>query len=144
MLTEICAYLRNHFDRDSSGNRIPSWTEDISITGRELVGFSDRLLPGQYFRILDSNLNDGVHMYGDEDLNDEEFLGTIQPMRIPPAVVEISQELKSYREKYADVIESPISSENFFGYSWSAKASGSEASPIPDHLAKRLAPWRKI
>ena len=147
MLTEICQYLRNWFDRTSDGTRLPTWTGDIEIANGELVGFADRLLPGQYFRILDSKLNNGVWQYGVDFLKDETFSGTVQEMAVPEVVVQAAESWKAYREKYGEVLDSPFSSENYFGYSWtkdSKAVNGSSGSGIPDSIASMLAPWRKI
>lgn len=146
MLTEICAYLRNYFDRDSYGNRLPSWEEEIEISDGELVGFADRLLPGQYYRIIDSMLNDGVYRYGDAGLTDETFRGTVQAMAIPAPVVEAAQRLKEHRTKYGEALDSPFSAESYFGYSWTKDTSDSANSTpgIPASIAASLSPWRKI
>lgn len=146
MLTEICAYLRNWFDRDSSGNRLPSWTEQITISGGELAGFSDRLLPGQYFRILDSVMNNGVWQYGTDFLADETFNGTVQSMAVPQEIIDAKERWEQYRKQYGEVLDSPFSSENYFGYSWSKDSSATNASQngMPSSVEAALAPWRKI
>ena len=143
MLTSVCQYLRNFFDRRSDGSRLPSWTEEITITGGELAGFTDRLLPGQYFRILDSVLNDGVHQYGVDTLADETFSGTVQSMAVPQAVVDAAEALKEYRSKYGEALDSPFASENYFGYSWT-KGTTAETSGMPASVAATLNQWRKI
>ena len=149
MLTAICQYLRNWFDRKSDGTRLPSWTEEITISNGELVGFSDRLLPGQYFRILDSVLNNGVWQYGSSYLKDETFTGTVQSMAVPDAVVEAAIALEKFRAKYGEVIDSPFASENYFGYSWSKAGGGgagssAAANSMPTTIVATLDPWRKI
>lgn len=152
MLTEICAYLRNYFDRNSRGELLPSWTEEIMISGGELVGFTDRLLPGQFYRIIDSVLNDGVYRFGTDILTDETFSGTVQAMAVPPEIVSLDEEIAVWIENNAEAINSPYQSESFGGYSYSLKGSGTNANGSGSNaglswqsqFAARLAPWRKI
>lgn len=149
MLTEICAYLRNYFDRRSDGTRLPSWTGEITISEGELVGFSDRLLPGQYYRIVDSVLNDGVYQFGNERLADETFTGTIQSMKIPPEIASLDDEITDWIEANAEALNSPYQSESFGGYSYSLKSGSSSSGESgtntwQSQFSARLAPWRKI
>lgn len=145
MLGQICQYLRNWFDEDSRHNRLPSWSGEITIAGGELVGFSDRLLDGQYFRVIDSLLNDGVYQYPAE-LKDETFDGTVQSMRVPPDVVALDAEITDWIVKNEGAINSPYQSESFGGYSYSKGYSGGTAQGVTwqSQFAARLAPWRKI
>lgn len=147
MLTEICKYLRNWFDEDSSKNRLPYWEGEFTITNGALVGFSDRLLTGQYFRIIDSRLNDGVYRYP-ANLSDETFTGTIQTMNIPKEITELDREMSEWVEANAAAIASPYQSESFGGYSYSLKtglANGTIGGVSwVSQFAARLSPWRKI
>ena len=148
MLTEVCQYLHNWFDRDQAkfygqinieSNLIKVDNEDIGLT------------EGQYFRIIGSLLNDGVYQYPSEELEDETFRGAIWSMAIPPAVLALAEEINEWQEKYGGVSSqsmSPYQSESFGGYSYS-KAGGSSAgngttSGWQDVYANRLSPWRKI
>lgn len=82
------------------------------------------LQEGQYFRIVGSLFNDGLHQYGPEmDLQDEVFEGAVWALAVPPAVVALSKDIAAWEEKYGAVVESPYTSESFGGYSYS-KASG--------------------
>ena len=143
MLTEICAWLRNHFEREV-------YREKVVISGGKLTGFDDRLLDGQYFRITGSVLNDGVHLYPDAELRDETFEGAVWSLAIPEAVVTISEEIKAWRAKYEDINSpsmSPYLSESFGGYSYSkGTISGQNNSDGSWQIVfgKRLAPWRKL
>lgn len=143
MLTEVCAWLRNHFEREV-------YTEKVVISGGSLTGFDDRLLNGQYFRIQGSVLNDGVHLFPSTDLSDETFDGTITSMAIPKAVVEIAKEMEEWKEKYGSVSSpamSPFQSESFGGYSYNRGSSSKGDSSSDDMWSKygsRLAPWRKL
>lgn len=152
MLGQICQYLRNWFDYDSRHNRLPSWSGEITIAGGELVGFSDRLLNGQYFRVIDSALNDGVYQYGVDTLQDETFDGTIQSMRIPPVFLALAKEIDEWQKKYGgadSTTMSPFSAESFGGYSYTkaqgfASTGGGMLTSWESVYAARLAPYRKI
>lgn len=141
ILTELCQELRNWFDRNQ-----PKYYGDFKIEDGALVL---PLKDGQYFRIIGSLLNDGVHQYGDV-LVDEEFSGAVWSMAIPPAVLSLAKEIEDWISKYGDVMTSPFSSESFGGYSYS-KAQGYAGSNGGGMLstwqavfADRLNRWRKI
>ena len=71
MLTEICAELRNWFVVPD-GVHIGTYT----ISGGSIAPL-DFLQEGQYFRIIGSVFNDGVHQYPASDLTDETFHGAV-------------------------------------------------------------------
>lgn len=74
---------------------------------------------GQYYRICGSVFNDGLHIYGVDDLQNETFSGTVWALAIPKAVVELSAKIEEWQNKNGAVAESPYSSESFGGYSYS-------------------------
>ena len=77
MLTEICQYLKNWFNRKPNGDYYPKYSGKVVITEGDLVfasGFD--LVDGQYIRIMGSLFNDGVHKVGDT-LVDEVFEGAV-------------------------------------------------------------------
>lgn len=104
---------------------------------------------GQYFRIVGSVFNDGLHRYGPEMelLQDETFGGAVWALAIPKAVVDLADEIATWQEKYGAVIESPYLSESFGGYSYS-KASGAGDSTGSGGwqaaFRARLNPYRKL
>lgn len=151
MLTEICAYLKNYFC--FKGDRIIG---DFSVVdGAVVPSFS--ISDGQYYRIVGSVFNDGVHKFGDAEdtLKDEgEFHGAVWLMRVPQDVIDLAQDIKNWQDKYGGIDGanmSPYSSESFGGYSYT-KASGSSTSSASstavttwkDVFASRLAPYRRI
>ena len=149
MLTEICQELRNWFNRN-----LPVYNGDFEIANGELVGFSDRLLEDQYYRIVGSIFNDGVHKYGDADLKDETFTGSVCPMAIPAAVLALDAKIEAWETKYGagDGVErSPFASESWGGYSYSKSAggysgdsSGSRGGSWQSAFAYDLNKWRRI
>ena len=149
MMTELCQELRNWFDRG-----MDKWTDEtITIENGELVGFSDRLQENQYFRVLGSVFNDGAHKYGEADLSDETFTGSIWAMAVPPAVIALASDIEAWNEKYGGVdgpTMSPFTSESFGGYSYTKATGGHAAGEIngaftwQDRFKAQLNAWRKI
>lgn len=149
MMTELCQELRNWFDRD-----MKKWSGDFAVENGELSGFSELLKTGQYFRVIGSVFNDGVHKYGDADLADETFTGSVWAMAVPPAVIALSSDIDAWIAKYGSgdaVARSPFNSESFGGYSYSKSAggssgdsSGSKGGSWKAAFAYDLNRWRKI
>ena len=145
MLTQICAEIKNYF----------SVVDERFIGNFEIV--DSKIMPsisiqdGQYYRIVGSVFNDGVHKYGDENdvLKDEpEFHGAVWLMRVPQDVIDLANEITAWQEKNAETLESPYQSESFGGYSYT-KASGNAggaggAYSWKDAFAPRLNRYRKI
>ena len=101
------------------------------------------LLPGQYFLIEGSILNDGLHQVGDNvPLEDETFTGTVIPLAIPKAFLELADKIAEWNVKNEP---SAFQSESFAGYSYS-KASGKDGGQVTwkDAFRNEIAGWRKI
>ena len=88
MLTELCAELRNY-------SEVPNGRHfgKFEISGGRIAPL-DFLQDGQYFRIIGSVFNDGVHQYPVPDLTDEVFNGAVWAMAVPPAVIDLSAEIE--------------------------------------------------
>lgn len=149
MIDDVCAYLHNYFDRD-----LPKYFGVIEISGGQLVGFSDRLQNGQYFRIVGSVFNDGVYQYPATGLNDETFdNGAVWAMALPKDFLSLISDMEAWQAKYGtadSAAMSPFNSESFGGYSYS-KSSGSATGSTTNNpnawqsvFAARLARWKKI
>ena len=138
MLTEICAEIRNYFEVPN-GRHFGTFT----ISGGSIAPL-DFLQDGQYFRIIGSVFNDGVHKYGEANLTDEKFDGAVWAMAVPPAVVALSEEIKAYNASDAGKA-SPFTAESFGGYSYT-KATDANGAPIgwQKAFASRLSKWRKL
>ena len=143
LLTELCRECRNYFLRNRE-NDIHSGTFVVSGGDIEPLSF---LLPGQYYRIVGSVFNDGVHQYGDEtdELTDETFDGAIWAMSIPPAFLALASEITAWQTANADALASPYQSESFGGYSYS-KGSGASGGAYAwvDQFESKLKNWRKV
>ena len=148
MLTEICQYLHNWFE-------VAKFYGKFIISDGHIESYNDGdmgLVEGQYFRIVGSLLNDGVHQYPSEGLKDETFDGAIWSMAIPPAMLSLSEEIDAWQTKHGGVDStamSPYNSESFGGYSYSKSSGGSVESGggsggWQSAFANRLNPWRKL
>ena len=123
MLTEICQYLKNWFNRGQK-----QLFGEFTIQDNQL-NISD-IQTGQYYRIVGSVFNDGVHKKGSETLINETFNGSIWLMAVPQDVVALANEIADWQSKYGTTESenmSPFQSESFGGYSYS-KSSGGSAS----------------
>ena len=165
MMDEICAHIHNWFTKAEDIHRGTFTIEGGSIDLPFLV-------PGQYFRIVGSALNDGVHQYAAEStgegealapamsgesisgeiglaLMNETFEGEIWAMRIPRSFIILAEEIGAWDAQYGAVMSSPYQSENIIGvysYTKAAGANGGGASGAAWQSAykSRLNQWRKI
>lgn len=143
MLSEICAYLRNYFDRNQ-----PKFYGEIRIEDGALVSFEDKLQNGQYFRIVNSTFNDGVYLYPASGLTDETFSnGSVWAMAVPPDLIALIAEMEAWETNNAYALNTPYQSESKADYSYSLKSSGNSADggamTVINQFSGRLARWRK-
>ena len=148
MIGEICAEIKNYFVREG----------DIHIGDWEVSGgtISPALdLPTDYFRIVGSRLNDGVHKVSEletKPLKNESFHGGIWIMSPTDDFLQLVEEIEAWQNKNGIVGSdnmSPFSSESFGGYSYSKASGGSSSSgsSVPtwkSMYASRLNLYRRI
>lgn len=141
MLEELMRECRNYF-------LIPGGVHPDTYTikgGSIALPF---LRAGQYFRIVGSVFNDGVYEYGNVSLQDEIFEGAIWALSVPPAFINLSEEIKSWRDQYENAANSPFQSESFAGYSYTkSSANGNSGGSVTGWqvvFASRLNKWRKL
>lgn len=150
MLTLLCEYLRNWFDEECNKviGKITIADGAISVRNTPIT-----MKNGQYFRIIGSVFNDGVHQYPDSDMSDEEFDGAVWEMKVPQEVVDLAEDISEWVEKYGSIDSpamSPFNSESFAGYSYSKSTGtsgpdGNESSNSWQSVFKsRLNMWRKL
>ena len=135
-LTEFCKEIKNWFDVDRHFGKFEITNGTISLS---------HLQDGQYFRIVGSIFNDGVHQYPPSDLHDEAFDGAIWDMAIPNEAIDLVAEINAWLEANASVLNNPYQSESFGGYSYSKESSSTSGGVSwQGHFASHLNRWRKI
>lgn len=142
VLTELCEYLNNYWPVSKAKGH-------YQIVGKTIV--LPQLQEGQYYRIIGSVFNDGVHKYPSTDLVNEEFDGVIWAMAVPNTVVALASDIDAWQKAFGGATSpamSPMQSESFQNYSYT-KASGSNASGTDSTtwqgaFASRLAPYRRL
>lgn len=119
------------------------------------------LKEGQRLWIVGSALNDGVYTYhsdgihNDDDdsaagLQDETWAGTICALAVPPSVIALSGEIKTWVDKYDENLRSPYQSESVIGvYSYekmtmSKVGGGSPYMGWQEVYKKELDRWRRV
>ena len=135
-LTNLCAEIRNYFETEK---RFGTFTiSDGSLSP------SNFLQDGQYFRIVGSVFNDGVHRHPAHDLTDETLDGAVWAMAVPPAVFELLQKIQEFEAAAANA-PTAYTSESFGGYSYT-KATDENGAPIgwQKAFAGRLNKYRKL
>ena len=140
LLDDMCAICRNYFTDDSAKHK-----GTFSVKDGVLAPL-DYLAEGQYFRIVGSVFNDGVHQHPAPDLTDEVFDGEVWAMRLPPAFLALAGEIEEYNQKADGGGVSPYTSESFGGYSYE-KATDAETGATLSWqavFAPKLNRWRKI
>jgi hypothetical protein len=153
VISEICAELRNYFLRDYVNPERYMHYGRFVIANGEMQNLPF-LQKGQFYRIVGSTFNDGVHKYGAiprstedyETLTDEEFEGAIWEMFVPKEVVDLSAEIQDWISKNADTINSPYQSESFGGYSYTKAVAGTGrvSTDWQSHFAAKLNRWRRL
>jgi len=147
MLQAVLEYVNNWFERDIYAG---AWEiADGALTANPGIA------EGQYYRIVGSVFNDGLHRWpatGEqhpESLNDERFVGEVRALAVPGSVVALAGEIAQWCTDNAKALGSPYSSESFGGYSY-VKADGSKsganggADAWKDHFRSSLNAWRKL
>lgn len=139
MLNEVCAELRNYFITEVHEGT-------FNINGGSIAPL-DFLQNGQYFLIVGSVFNDGIHKYPSFDMTDEKFTGSVCAMALPPALIALADEIKAWNEKYSDIVQNPFTNESFGGYTYTkstGNASSADGTDWQGVFKKRLNKWRKI
>ena len=144
MLEQIMLHIFNWFDRAIEEG------DYTIIEGHLELPF---LQEGQYYRILGSVFNDGLHIYGsEEELVSESFHGEIWALAPPKAFLMLAQEIEEWCSANKEALNSPYSSENVIGvYSYTMKdgsSGGANKASQPyswqSQFRSRLNPWRKL
>lgn len=137
MLEQVMAACNNYFEIFCD-----AVADEFEITGG-VLDFNS-LKTGQYYRIKGSVFNDGVHQHPAVDLQDETFIGTIYPMAVPGAFIDMCSEIEAWESKHAKgVFESENLGANQYSYKLALNADGT-AQTWENVFAKKLRRWRKL
>lgn len=145
MLEQILMEIHNWFRARDGLNGIHPGTYTIEDGGIALPFLQD----GQYFRIMGSVFNDGLHRYGPdmEALTDETFDGTIWALAIPKTVVDAAAEAEAWMAKNGAVVGGVYSSESFGGYTYTKDTTAADSlskTGIPAHILAKVNGYRKL
>lgn len=145
MLEQILMEIHNWFRVRDSVNGIYPGTYTIENGGIAL----SFLQCGQYFRIIGSLFNDGLHRYGPdmEAMTDETFDGTIWALAIPKIVVDAAAEAEAWMAKNGAVANGIYSSESFGGYAYTKDTTAADSvskTGIPAHILAKVNGYRKL
>lgn len=153
-ITEYCEYCKNFFLKDYIG-LTDIYKGEFTIESGAFVSPSFTLKNNQYFRIVNSDVNDGVYCNTAESLallQDETFTGQVWLMSVPRSFVALCDNIAAWRTKYESVDNanmSPYQSETVQGvYSYSKGStggnSGGSSVTYMSQFASRLNPYRRI
>ena len=136
MLEQVLRHLNNWFLVPDGIHSGEFTVQDGSIT----LPF---LQTGQYFRVMGSVFNDGLHQHPEQDMTDETFDGAVWALSVPKSVISLADEITVWNEKNGT--PGPYTSESFGGYSYSkaTKASGVAGGGL-DECKSRRNTWRRI
>lgn len=139
-LEEVLRYVNNRFEMETV-------YDTFSISGGTLE--IPDCLDGQYFWVEGSALNDGLHLYPDADMADEDFVGRVVLLAIPRPLVDLADEIEAWSADNADAIGGPYQSESFGGYSYTLASGGAQGNETPAaawhvKFGARLRPYRKL
>lgn len=145
MLEQVLTEIHNWFRVRDGVDGIHPGTYTIEDGGIALPFLRD----GQYFRIMGSVFNDGLHRYGPdmEALTDETFEGTIWALAVPKAVVDAAAEAKTWLAKNVAIVSGVYSSESFGGYSYTKDTAAADSvaqTGIPAHILAKVNCYRKV
>lgn len=139
-IKEICDYIHNYFEVDEVSG-------EFTIADGSLE--ASFLSENQYYRIQGSIFNDGIYKYPSTDLTNETFTGKVTAMAVPKDVLAVLDEATQWENDNAKVLQSPLNSESFGGYSYSkgssSKKDGSQGQITwRDVFGDKLKAYRKI
>ena len=149
MLQQVCEYIHNYFIQNRFEGKYEIADGTISLP----------LLDGQRFLIQGRALNDGVYTYHDTGIKNDDnteavglqaetFTGTVCALAVPPAVIALAGEIKTWVDTNGAAIKSPYTNESVLGVYSYTKASGGHGAggsvSWMDVYKDRLDRWRKV
>lgn len=150
LLTEICNDLKNYFPPSSKRADLSYiYRGNFTISDSSIAPL-DFIKPNQYFRIVGSDMNEGVWQNNPENLKeliDEEFDGAIWAMAVPRDFIALCEEIRKFNAKIDEMalIEKGYASESWGGYSYSLSSSAPAAmAEWQKRISRKLNMYRKI
>lgn len=133
MLEAVLTHLNNWFCREVYAGAFTVTSGTLALPD---------LADGQYFRIVGSVFNDGLHQSPAAGLTDETFTGAVWALAVPKSVVTLAEEIKAWAAKNQ---LGAYTSESFGGYSYT-RATNAKGAAVgwQDAFAAQLAPYRKL
>jgi hypothetical protein len=153
-ITEYCEYCKNFFLKDYIG-LTDIYKGEFTIESGAFVSPSFTLKPNQYFRIVNSDVNDGVYCNKPASmalLQNETFTGQVWLMAVPRSFVTLCDSIAAWRNKYelaGGANMSPFQAESVQGvYNYSkgstGSTSGGAAVTWQAQFGKFLSAYRRI
>ena len=142
MLQAVLMHINNWFERET---HIGGFAVSNGVLSPN-PGIQD----GQYFRIVGSVFNDGLHKWPTRLLADESFAGEVRALAVPQEIVNLSLEIAQWCEDNEKSVSSPYSAESFGGYSYQRESGGEGAAKYEGgdawkaHFRSSLNAWRKL
>lgn len=138
LLEDVMTYCANFFERGG-------YKSNFTIANGTLSGVSF-LQPGQYYRIVGSVFNDGLHQFGNDTdtLTDETFYGDIYPLAPTRAFLALAASIAAWRGKHEAAARSPYTSEGFGPYSYSKSSGKAGDNGWQAQFALELSRYRKL
>ncbi len=136
MLEQILRTMNNWFVREIHPGKFT--VED----GRLALPF---LQDGQYFRIVGSVFNDGLHQYPTDMLTNETFNGSVWALAIPREVIKLSEDVAAWEEENGAHTVTGYQSESIPSYSYT-RATNKDGSVLTweDVFASQIRRWSKL
>ena len=139
MLEQVLMHLKNWF-------LVPVGIHEGTYTIEDGGIALPFLANGQYFSIVGSAFNDGLHQYPAGDLKTETFDGVVWALAIPQAVIELAAEIEAWQKKNGEAATGIYQSESFGGYSYSKATDSASGGAVTWQSAfrSRLNNYRKL
>lgn len=129
-------------------NHIKNWFVHEKIMGQFAISNNTLALahikPGQYYRIIGSVFNDGLHKQGVDTLTDEEFDGAVWLLAIPWPVIDLAERIEAWEQENAKALSSAYQSESFGGYTYTKASVDGKPVTWQGAFRAELNAWRKI
>lgn len=138
MLEAILQRINNYFVKDIIEGVITIAEGTITANGEPI-----EIADNQYIRIRGSIFLDGVYKYPPELTGRETFVGEVWLLAVPPAVLELADEITEW---CVNNKPTNLMSESFGGYSYTrgANKSGTATADWGEVFSDRLKAYKKI